>query len=119
MARAGARFERHVYDAVRQRRVQEGWSDEDAGEMPQVFDRAWYERITGDLVVLKTTIMMIGILGLDQYRDDIVDQLVTQMFVEEPKARPHDAKGTRDVYLGTEVAAMIKQMRDRRAAQPR
>ena len=118
MARAGARFERRVYDDVKQRRVQEGWSDDDAGEMPQVFDRAWYEQITGDLVVLKSTIKIIELLGLEPYRDDIVALLVAKMFAPPESKRP-DAKGTRDVFLGSEVGAMLKQMQDRRAAQRR
>ncbi len=114
MARAGARFERRVYEQVKQRRVQEGWTDEDAGDMPQVFDRAWYEQVTGDLVVLKTTLTLIKLLGLDEFRDDIAELLVAKMFaVPEAKQVP---KGTRDVFLGSEVGAMLKQMQDRRAA---
>lgn len=117
MARAGARFERRVYEQVKQRRVQEGWTDEDAGEMPQVFDRAWYEQVTGDLVILKATIKLITLLGLDEFRDDIAELLIAKMFAPEPK-RP-EPKGTRDVFLGSEVGAMLKQMQDRRVAQRR
>jgi hypothetical protein len=109
--RAAARFEQQVYQDLRAQRLAEGYSHEDAGDLQEVFDRAWFSRCCTDLAVIKMTSRLALSFGLAAQHDQIVDLLVKRLFSPEP-TRPG---ATKEVFLGSETAALSKQLRDRRA----
>jgi len=110
-ARASAKFERHVYDELRQQRLAEGWTEEDAGDLQEVFDRDWFARCTADLAVTSMTSRLIRLFGLDQYHDAIMPLIISGLFAPQQHAR------TKEVFVGHETHALTKQLRDRRAAR--
>jgi hypothetical protein len=110
--RAAACFEHQIYEKMRADRLAEGYTQEDAGDLPAVFDNQWFAECSTNLAVVKATSRLVGLFGLAEQHDHIIRLLIESRF-----GAPPPSSQTREIFIGGSTHALTKELRDRRSGQ--
>lgn len=117
VARAAARFESDVHERLVQRRVQDGMSDDEAGEIRRVFRAAEFNDMYRRLLLLKMERSLLRNLGLQDYEHDIMQQRIQVVFGPAQKTTKQVSfqqpqAGSKDqVHVGTPETQQIQDLK--------
>lgn len=84
VARAAARFETDVHEKLVQRRIDEGFSKDEAGAVQRVFRAEEFNDVYRKLLLLRLERVLLHDLDLDDYEQSIMQEHIQAMFGSTP-----------------------------------
>lgn len=118
VARAAARFEADVHAQLVQRRIAEGLSEDEAGEVSSVFRADEFNTAFRRLLQLRLEIQLLRKLGLQDYESDIVQQRIKAIFRSDRPVK-RSVPITPDLQIGSPETQQIQDLKARGKARGR
>lgn len=114
-ARAAARFERDVHNQLVQQRADEGFSEDEAGEIRRVFRAADFNTTYRQLLQLRMEIMLLRRLDLEQYEQDIMRARIRTTFGPPQNGTKQVVvqRPTDQLSLGSPEAHQVQELKQR------
>ena len=114
VARAAARFEYDVHERQVQRRIEEGFSEDEAGAVHRVFKADEFNDIYRRLMLLRMERALLRDLELDEYEADILRERIHVMFGPAPKPATKAITLSRDqVQIGDSEIQQVQDLKAR------
>jgi hypothetical protein len=110
-ARAAARFEVDVHEDLRQKRIEEGFLDEEAGNIQRVFYKEEFNDTFRKLMQLRIENRLISLLGLGNFREDILRQRIATVFHSSTKTITVDGDS---LHVGTPEEQQLLELKHKR-----
>lgn len=112
VARAAARFEIAVHERLVQQRQEEGFSEDEAGDVRRVFRSDDFNSTYRKLMTLRMERLLIKDLELDAYEDDIMRELIRNTF-SPPPTPTKTVKLDDRLQIGNDEIQQIRQLKSR------
>ena len=115
VARASARFESEVHEQLVQRRLSEGYSADEAGDIRRVFRADDFNDTFRRLLQLRIDVRLIQKLGLQNYEREIIATRIREVFAPKPTGtRPVVVPQPSDhLQVGSEDSQQIRDLKSR------
>jgi len=78
-AKAAARFEKDIHTKIVDERLHAGLPEDEAGDIGRVFSSSEFNSTFQKLMKLKVEAELIDLLGLDEYKDEIMSRVIMQI----------------------------------------
>ena len=112
VARAAARFEVEVHRQLVQRRIDEGQSEDEAGDVQRVFRADEFNATYRQLLLLRMERALLRDLGLQDYEADIMRERIKTIF--GPKVTATKRVNVSDqLHIGNASTQQVQQLKQR------
>jgi hypothetical protein len=115
VARASARFESEVHEELVQRRLAEGYGEDEAGAVRRVFKADDFNDTFRRLLQLRIEMRMIKRLGLHAYEREIVAERIKEVLGAKPTAMKSVAvsQPTDKLQIGGAESQQVRDLKSR------
>jgi len=114
VARAAARFETDVHAQLVQRRIEEGFAEDEAGDVHRVFRADEFNQIYRRLLMLRMEQLLLRDLDLGEYEADIMRERIHAVFgpVPPPQTKPIALPNDR-LHVGDAEVQQVQKLKAR------
>jgi hypothetical protein len=110
VARAAARFETDVHEKMVQRRVDDGFSEDEAGDISRVFRADEFNEVYRRLMLLRMERALIRTLKLEDYEKEIMQERIHTVFSPSTATKPVVITSDR-IQVGTNETHQIQDLK--------
>lgn len=112
-ARAGARFDIEVHEKLVQQRIDDGMAEDEAGDIRRVFNPDDFNETFRRFLQLRMDRMILGLLGLQDYESEIMQERIKQVFEKPVKRTKQIAVSSDQIQVGNAETQQIQDLKRR------